>query len=170
VTVSQAAGIDVTVSQAHGTCGRLRAARGDPGQAVPVQVMTERERLLRLEVGRFRARESRRVFDVMLQVGTLGGERDSFVVRAQDLPAVDASLRVDVVDSLLEQSGGRWTTAWLVRPGSPEPHDLDLQWLAAARTAFGMHGRDLHGFYVITRAGWRDVLTGESRTWKRLRL
>lgn len=131
--------------------------------------MSERERLLRLEVGRFRERESRRVFDVMVQVGVLGGERDSFVVRAQDLPAVDASLRVDVVSSLLEQGPG-WGTAWLVRPGTPEPHDLDLQWLAAARGAFGIHGRDLQGFYVITRAGWRDVLTGDSRTWKRLRL
>jgi hypothetical protein len=131
--------------------------------------MSERERLLRLEVGRFRERESRRVFDVMVQVGVLGGERDTFVVRAQDLPAVDASLRVDVVSSLLEQGPG-WRTAWLVRPGTPEPHDLDLQWLAAARSAFGIHGRELRGFYVITRAGWRDVLTGESRTWKRLRL
>ena len=49
-------------------------------------------------------------------------------------------------------------------------HDLDLQWLAAARTAFGMHGRPLEGFYALTRTGWRDVLTGESRVWKRLRL
>ena len=56
----------------------------------------------------------------------------------------------------------KWRTAWLVRPGTPEPHDLDLQWLAAARTAFGMHGRALDGFYVITRTGWRDVLTDET--------
>jgi hypothetical protein len=131
--------------------------------------MSERERLLRLEVGRFRECESRRVFDVRVQVGVLGGERDTFVVRAQDLPAIDASLRIDVVGALLEQGPG-WGTAWLVRPGTPEPHDLDLQWFAAACNAFGMHGRDLRGFYVITRAGWRDVLSGETRTWKRLRL
>ena len=146
--------------------GQERAIRG---RLCGVQVMSERERLLRLEVGRFRERESRRVFDVMVQVGELGGERDSFVVRAQDLPAVDAALRVDVISSLLEQ-GPAWGTAWLVRPGTPEPHDHDVQWLAAARSAFGIHGRELQGFYVITRAGWRDVLTGDSRTWKRLRL
>ncbi len=135
-----------------------------------MQVPPETHRLLRLEVGRFRERESRRVFDVIVQVGHLGGARDSFVVRRQDLPVVDAALRIDVVDSLLEQGDPGWRSAWVVRPGTPEPHDLDVQWLAAARTAFGVHGRALGGFYVITRAGWRDVLTGDSRTWRRLRL
>ena len=131
---------------------------------------TDRRLLLRQEVGRFRARESRRVFDLSVHVGVLGGPRDSFVVRAQDLPAVDGALRTDVVAALLEDSPDDWRTAWLVRPGTPEQHDLDLQWLAAAGTAFGMHGRPLHGFFVITRTGWRDVLTDETRVWKRLRL
>jgi hypothetical protein len=130
----------------------------------------DRRMLLREEVGRFRARESRRVFDVSVHVGVLGGPRDSFVVRAQDLPAVDAALRTDVVAALLEDSPEAWSTAWLVRPGTPEPHDLDLQWLAAASTAFGMHDRSLDGFFVLTRSGWRDVLTDETRVWKRLRL
>jgi hypothetical protein len=129
-----------------------------------------RSRLLRLEVGRFRARESRRVFDVAVVVGELGGDRDSFVVRAQDQPAVDTALRTDVVSALLEDSPPAWRTAWVARPGTPEPHDLDLQWLAAARTAFGMHARPLEGFFVVTRSGWRDVLTDESRAWRRLRL
>jgi hypothetical protein len=131
---------------------------------------TDRRVLLREEVGRFRARESRRVFDVSVHVGVLAGARDSFVVRAQDLPAVDAALRIDVVSALLEAGPDSWRTAWLVRPGTPEVHDLDLQWLAAAGTAFGMHGRPLDGFFVVTRAGWRDVLTDETRVWKRLRL
>ena len=129
-----------------------------------------RSRLLRLEVGRFRARESRRVFDPAVVVGELGGDRDSFVLRAQDLPAVDGALRTDVVSALLEDSPPTWRTAWVVRPGTPEPHDLDLRWLAAARTAFGMHARPLDAFYVLTRSGWRDVVTGESRVWRRLRL
>jgi hypothetical protein len=129
-----------------------------------------RARLLRLEVGRFRARESRRVFDVAVVVGELGGDRDSFVVRGQDQPAVDTALRTDVVSALLEDSPGFWRTAGVVRPGTPEQHDLDLQWLAAARTAFGMHGRPLEGFYVVTRSGWRDVLTDQTRVWRRLRL
>lgn len=131
---------------------------------------TDRRALLREEVGRFRARESRRVFDVSVHVGELAGARDSFVVRAQDLPAVDAALRIDVLSALLEDSPDGWRTAWLARPGTPEVHDLDLQWLAAAGTAFGMHARVLDGFYVVTRAGWRDVLTDETRVWKRLRL
>jgi hypothetical protein len=71
---------------------------------------------------------------------------------------------------LLEGSPAEWCTAWLARPGTPEEHDQDLQWLAAAATAFGMHGRTLKGFYALTRAGWRDVLTDETRVWKRLRL
>ena len=49
--------------------------------------------LLRREVGRFRARESRRVFDASVHVGVLDGPRDSFTVRAADLPVVDAALR-----------------------------------------------------------------------------
>lgn len=132
--------------------------------------VTDRRLLLRREVGRFRARESRRVFDLSVHVGVLGGLRDSFVVRAQDAPVVDAALRTDVLAALLEESPDDWRTAWLARPGTPEPHDQDLEWLAAAGTAFGMHGRTLEGFFVLTRTGWRDVLTDETRVWKRLRL
>jgi hypothetical protein len=126
--------------------------------------------LLREEVGRFRGRESRRVFDAAVHVGVLAGPRDSFVVRAQDLPAVDAALRTDVLCSLVEQAPPGWRTAWLARPGAPELHDQDLRWLAAARTAFGIHARPLDGFFVVTRTGWRDVLTDETRVWRRLRL
>ena len=131
---------------------------------------TDTRFLLRQEVGRFRARESRRVFDESVHVGVLGGPRDSFVVRARDLPAFDAALRTDVVGALVEDAPVVWRTAWLVRPGTPEPHDLDLQWLAAASAAFAMHGRTLEAFFALTRAGWRDVLSDESRVWKRLRL
>jgi hypothetical protein len=126
--------------------------------------------LLRREVGLLRQRETRRVFDLAVYVGTLGGARDSFVVRARDLPAMDPGLRADVISELLEQTAPELRTAWVVRPGHPEPHDADLHWLAAARAAFAMHGRPLEAFYVITRYGWRDVCTGRTRTWKRLRL
>ena len=126
--------------------------------------------LLRREVGQLRQRETRRVFDLAVYVGTLGGPRDSFVVRARDLPAMDPGLRADVVCELLEGSTEDQHTAWIVRPGHPEPHDADLHWLAAARAAFAMHGRPLDAFYALTRYGWRDVCSGRSRTWKRLRL
>ncbi|NUS51074.1 MAG: hypothetical protein HOQ22_08575 [Nocardioidaceae bacterium] len=126
--------------------------------------------LLRVEVARFRQRETRRAFDAAVYVGRLGGPRDAFVVRAQDLPAVDAALRTDVVAALLEDAPDHWTTAWLARPGLPDLHDDDLRWFAAARTGFGMHDRSLAGFYAVTRYGWLDVRTGERRTWRRLRL
>ena len=125
---------------------------------------------LRQEVGRLRAYESRRIFDAGVHVGTLGGPRSGFVLRAQDLPVVDPGLRVEVVTALLAGAGAAGGTAWLVRPGRPDLHDLDLQWLAAATLAFGIHGRRLDGFYAITRVGWLDVRSGDQKVWKRLRL
>jgi hypothetical protein len=135
-----------------------------------VQTSTERAARLREEVGLFRVRETRRIFDLTVYVGVLGGARDSFVVRAQDLPVMDAALRTDVLSALVEATASDCLTAWWARPGLPEPHDLDLLWLAAARSAFGMHERSLDGCYALTRYGWLDVLTGERRAWKRLRL
>jgi hypothetical protein len=129
-----------------------------------------RRGVLREEVGRFRARESRRVFDLAVHIGQLGGRRDIFVVPARDLPVMDVGLRTDVAAALLEGTDESWREAWVTRPGTPELHDLDLQWLAAVREAFAMHGRTLEGFWVITRFGWRDALTEETRVWKRLRL
>jgi hypothetical protein len=131
---------------------------------------TARRALLREEVGRFRARESRRVFDLALHVGQLGGPRDTFVVPARDLPVMDVGLRTDVASALLEGTDASWGDAWVTRPGTPELHDLDLQWLAAVTEVFAMHGRTLEGFWVLTRFGWRDALTEETRVWKRLRL
>jgi hypothetical protein len=126
--------------------------------------------MLREEVGRLRIRESRRVFDASVHVGELGGPRTGFVVAARDLPVMDGELRVDVLGRLLEDTPASWRTAWLVRPGTPEPHDVDVQWFSAAQLAFAMHGRLLDGCYVVTRAGWRDLVTEERRTWVRLRL
>jgi hypothetical protein len=125
---------------------------------------------LRTEVGRLRRRESRPTFDTAVQVGRLGGEHDSFVVRAQDRAVVDAALRVDLLDRMVLDAPQDWRSAWLVRAGTVDLHDEDLHWLAAARTAYAMHDRELDGFWVITRFGWRDVVTDERRVWKRLRL
>jgi hypothetical protein len=33
-----------------------------------------------------------------------------------------------------------------------------------------VHARPLDGFYVVTRTGWREVLTDEAQVWSRLRL
>ena len=125
---------------------------------------------LRAEVGLLRARESRRVFDTTVYVGTLGGDRDSFVVRARDVPAIDGAVRIDVVSALVERTADDHRSLWLTRVGTPDPYEQDLAWQRAARAGFAMHGRTLEGCFAITRYGWRDLLTGESRAWKRLRL
>jgi hypothetical protein len=52
----------------------------------------------------------------------------------------------------------------------PQLHDVDLTWCSAARHAFGAHERTLACFRVVTRTGWVDVISGERRTWARLRL
>ena len=130
---------------------------------------------LRLEVGRFRLQESRRRFDQAVHLGRVGGSRETFVVRRSDAPLMDAGLRAEVVRRLLErfvadESATSSATVWLSRPGVASLHDDDLAWFAAARAAFGSHGHRLEGFYALTRTGWLDVLSGESRTWRRLRL
>lgn len=118
-----------------------------------------------------RARESRRVFDTMVQLGHLAGPRESLVVAARDLPVLDLALRTDLVGRLLDSDGGTGTAdVWLSRAGPTELHDHDLAWLAAASAACVEAGRALGGFYVITRTGWLDPRSGRSRTWKRLRL
>ena len=129
-----------------------------------------RLRTLREEVGRLRQRETRRLFDACLHVGELGGDRTGFVIAARDLPVMDVELRVDVVSRLLQDSPPHWRAAWLVRQGTPEQHDEDLRWLSAVRTAYAMHERPLDGCYTVTRYGWRDLVTGEARSWVRLRL
>jgi hypothetical protein len=133
-------------------------------------VPPDRRGLLRREVGLLRQRETRRVFDTAVHVGVLGGESAGFVARAQDLPVLDAGLRTDVVCGLLATLAPEAREAWVVRAGTPEPQDVDLQWLAAARAGLGVLGRQVEGCYVITRSGWRDLVTAQQRTWVRLRL
>jgi len=136
----------------------------------PGTVATNLRAALRAEVGRLRRRESRVVFDSSVHVGVPGEDRDSFVVRAQDRPVLDMALRVDVLSRLLEDSPEDWRAAWLVRAGTVDLHDDDLRWFAAARTAYAIHDRALDGFWVVTRSGWRDVVSDDRRVWKRLRL
>ena len=122
-------------------------------------------------MGRFRARESRRVFDVSVHVGVLGGPRDSFVVRAQDLPAVDAALRTDVVARAASRTPRRRGAprGWCV-PALRSRTTWTCSGSRRRRRPSAMHGRTLEAFFALTRAGWRDVLSDESRVWKRLRL
>ena len=132
--------------------------------------MDDRRTLLRTEVGQLRLRESRRRFPTTVCVGVLGGGRRRLSLEEDEAAAVDTGLRTDLVARLVEGAPAHWRTAWLERPGGPEPHDADAAWHAAAWRAFGLHDRALDGFFVLTRSGWADVRSGEHRTWVRLRL
>lgn len=127
---------------------------GHPG---PMGRRADIAHLLRREVSALRARESRRVFDAALYVGDLDGDRDSFVIRGRDLPALDRALRVDVVDALVARLGGEPGSAWLARPGRPDLLDTDTDWRNAVAAGFAMHGRTLDGFWVVTPSGWAEV-------------
>jgi hypothetical protein len=113
--------------------------------------------LLCQEVVALRARESRRAFDATVYVGSLDGARDSFVVRARDLPVIDRAVRLDVVSALVERLGDRPVCAWLTRPGRPDLLGSDTAWMHAARAGFAMHGLPLGGFWVVTPKGWSEV-------------
>jgi len=82
---------------------------------------------------------------------------------------VDAGLRSDLVGVLLTRAQEP-AYLWLTRPGVPERHDVDLDWHAAALRAFGAYGAALRGCLAVTRSGWLDVVSGEAKSWKRLRL
>jgi hypothetical protein len=128
----------------------------------------------RAEVARLRAADQRRLFPLGVHVGTPDGPR-----RHADVPwpvpaAYDPGLRFDIVDALVDgllatQPRDEPAWGWLTRPGVPEVHDCDLGWLAAAVRVFGAHGLPLAGFRAVTRTGWLDLVSGENRTWKRLR-
>lgn len=126
--------------------------------------------LLRLQVGRLRARTARRRFEPVVHVGSLGGEHTSCPVPVTD-PVMDAGTRTELLSRLLESGAARHSASlWITRPGEPLLEDHDLAWLAAARLTFAALDRTLDGVWSVTRTGWLDVRTGEHRTWKRLRI
>ncbi len=132
------------------------------------------ELLFRGEVARLRASERRRLFPLQVHVGVPDGPR-----RCVELPwpvpsEYDAGLRFDVADALVEglltgrpEAEAVW--GWVTRPGVPQVHDCDLEWFATFTRVLGVHGMRSAGFRAVTRTGWLDVASGESRTWKRLR-
>jgi hypothetical protein len=57
---------------------------------------------------------------------------------------------------------------WLTRSGELALHDLDVEWLTAAASAYAEAGVDLT-MVVVNRRGWRDPRSGVGQTWVRLR-
>mgnify|MGYP001371464971 CR=1 FL=1 len=83
----------------------------------------------------------------------------------------DHALPADVVAAMIGRRGSPpapspWV--WLTRTGGLALHDVDVQWLAAAVTAYAEAGADLT-MVVVTRRGWRDPRSGAEQTWVRLR-
>lgn len=131
------------------------------------EVPEETAALLRTEVRRFVTEcGTRRALPTRLYVGRPGGDRTEVPVEA----TYDDGLRVDLLtralDGLVDPG---LLCGWLTRGGFPTACDEDLLWLAAADRAFGRHGAARVPFFAVTRRGWLDVRTGESRAWQRVR-
>ena len=135
--------------------GELRDPVPPDGQALLRRAVLEHVRSIR-----------GRTIPPVVHVGVPGGPTRSLTVR-RDEPT-DHALRADVVAALVGRRGPQPPWVWLTRSGQLDLHDLDVQWLAAACTAYGEAGLDLT-MVVVTRRGWRDPRSGASRTWVRLR-
>ena len=101
----------------------------------------------------------------MLHVGR-PGVRERTVAAA--LTVTDHALRCDLVAAMVAGCGEVDPLVWLTRPGDLDREDLDVAWAAATRAAAAEAGRPW-SCVVVTRRGWCDPVTGEGRTWQRLR-
>lgn len=121
---------------------------------------------LRLLVFELRRSTRARTFAPVIHVGVPGGE-----VFTAPAAGLDHALRTDLVLTLLAMHEEEAApAAWLTRLGAPGGHDLDAAWEAAALAGFAESGAVLPWFAVVTKQGWARPLTGETRTWQRLRL
>ena len=109
---------------------------------------------------------TRRSLPTTCHVGRPGEQR----VELPHLAGMDRALRTDLVeralDGLLVTDGA---CAWLTRPGELGTSDADVEWYAAARTAFARHRLRLTAFCVLNRTGWVDLVSGQRREWTRVR-
>ncbi len=83
---------------------------------------------------------------------------------------MEHGLRADVLAALLGRAGQADgpPLVWLTRPGELSLHDVDVDWLAAAQSAYAEAGVPLT-MVVVTRRGWWDPRSDVRRVWKRLR-
>lgn len=115
---------------------------------------------------------TRRSMPLLFHVGLPGGRPGIDRVAVPDALGTDAALRADLADRALCRLTGPAREAacpWVTRSGGLHATEPDLQWLAAAYAAFGRHGREWPGFFVITRHGWINLCTEESVHWTRFR-
>jgi hypothetical protein len=121
--------------------------------------------LLRRAVLDHASGERRRVHPPAVHVGTPGASKATLVLGEQRL---DHALRTDVLEAMVRRTGeAGQRLVWLTRAGSLETRDIDLAWLAAARSAAAELGRPLP-MVVVNRRSWRDPATGVQREWTRI--
>lgn len=109
--------------------------------------------------------ERRRRFPPVLHVGRLGGASVTHETAPSD---GDLAWRTDVVAALVQRCAADDPVVWLTRSGALALHDVDAEWLAAARAAYAEADRPLT-FLVVTRRGWWDPCSDLRREWRRLR-
>ena len=120
--------------------------------------------LRRAVVDHVRSLSGRR-FPPVVHVGLPGGTVRRFEVRPDE--PTDHAVRADIVAAMLgRRRDAPWV--WLTRTGDLALHDLDVQWLAAAGTAYAEAGVDLT-MVVVNRRAWRDPRSGTGRSWVRVR-
>jgi hypothetical protein len=130
----------------------------------PIDQTTHRR--LREAVLLHRERESRRRFAPRLYVGLPGA--DTLVHECDTFE--DTALVTDLVAAMLQRVGGhvRAPWVWLARPGELSLHDEDVRWGGPALRACEQ-ARLPTTFFVVTRDGWWDPVTGACHRWRRLR-
>jgi hypothetical protein len=113
-----------------------------------------------------RAAGTRRALPTVLHLGHPGAAE----VQVPEQEWYDAGVRADLVARALEGLDDPAPLAWLTRSGELEAGDVDLAWCAAVRSGYARHGIALAGFFLVTRRGWADLITGERHEWRRVRL
>lgn len=111
---------------------------------------------------------TRRALPTTVHVGSPEGQHTDIDVEAWQ----DAGIRTELVARALaglDEPVFERAIPWLTRTGELDVQDADLQWGAAAREGYARYGLDLPGFFVVTRRGWSNLLTGETHVWQRVR-
>jgi hypothetical protein len=110
---------------------------------------------------------TRRSLPTTCHVGHPGGEHSRWVHGGRsDDPAMRADLVERAIDGLASTDGA---CGWLTRGGGLDLADADAEWFAAVRSGFARHGLTLPAFFVLNRTAWVDLVSGERRTWTRVR-
>jgi hypothetical protein len=136
-----------------------------------VTTLTESERdALRVEVGLLRLREHRRLFPAELCLGAYADRRITLPLPWPVPGTYDDALLGELTDALWDRWDAPSGATWLLRPGVPDPHDLDVRLTAVTERVAECRGTAPSPFVVVTRYGWVAPRSGESRRWKRLRL